>query len=205
MNSTREMVEMVDVLALATYTLIMSITPGPNNVMLAASGANFGFRRTLPHMLGVSFGFAGQAILVCTGLGMVFNRVPQIQAWLTWIGAIYLVYIGWKLLLAGSVGKAGGARPMSALEAVSFQFLNPKAWIAAITIAALFMPKTGDLYIAAVSMSVVLFTVNIPCVTVWAAFGSTMRRTLDSPARRTVFNVVMAGLLVGTALMMLRG
>ena len=202
---------LADLIALATYAFALSITPGPNNVMLAASGANFGFRRTLPHMIGISGGFAVQALLVCTGLGAAIAQSPQLQHWMAWVGAACIAWMGWRLLRAGhpgGVGSADGAsagRPLSALEAALFQYANPKAWIMALTIAAVFMPRTDDFYFAALLMFAVLVAVIFPCTAVWAAFGSALRGYLAVPVRRRVFNAVMAGLLVVTAAAMLAG
>jgi len=196
---------MVDVFALATYMFVMSITPGPNTVMLTASGANFGFRRTLPHRLGVSLGFAFQTALVCLGLGALFIRVPHLQAGLAWVGAAYLVYMAWRLLGARAVGQAQSARPLMFVESATFQFVNPKAWLMAITIATLFLPKNGSLVLALAVMLVVMIGVNFGCITLWAGFGSSMRRFLDHAARRRIFNTIMAALLAATAVLMVVG
>lgn len=201
---------LADLLALATYTFALSITPGPNNVMLAASGANFGFQRTLPHMLGISVGFAVQALLVCTGLGAVIAQSPQLQRWMAWVGAVCIAWMGWRLLRSSPAGSAEGAdagKPLSMLEAALFQYANPKAWIMALTIAAVFMPKlghsAGNIFLAVLLMFTVMVVVIFPCTAVWAAFGSALRGYLDVPVRRRVFNAVMAGLLVVTAVAML--
>lgn len=196
---------MVDVFALVTYMFVMSITPGPNNVMLTASGANFGFRRTLPHMLGIPLGFAFQTLLVCLGLGALFARVPHLQDTLAWVGAAYLIYLAWRLLGAGAVGRSHSARPLTFIESVLFQFVNPKAWVMAITIATLFLPKGGSVALALVVMAAIMVGVNLCCITLWAGFGSAMRCFLDHAARRTVFNATMAALLAATAVMMVVG
>src|SRR5215470_8305912 len=104
---------MVDPFAFATYSFVMSITPGPNNVMLTASGATFGFRRTVPHILGVCFGFSVVLLAVCAGLGVVFERWPGIQTALRWAGAAYLVYLGWRLLRAGEAREGRSPKPLS--------------------------------------------------------------------------------------------
>lgn len=196
---------MIDLPAIAAYTLVMSITPGPNNVMLTASGVNFGFRRTLPHMAGISLGFASQSVLISLGLGAIFMRMPQVQTWLSWIGAAYLAYMGWRLLGAGSVGKAESARPLHAWEAVGFQWVNPKAWVMALTVGVMFSPKSLELLVAVPMVFLVLVSVNFPCLCVWAGFGSAMRGFLEDRRRRLVFNAVMAALLVATGLMMVLG
>ena len=89
---------MIDPLPFVTYTFVMSITPGPNNVMLTASGANFGFRRTVPHILGIGVGFVVQLLAVCAGLSALFARWPALQSALGWVGAAYLLYLGWRML-----------------------------------------------------------------------------------------------------------
>src|SRR5919108_1908299 len=132
---------MVNPLPFVTYTFVMSITPGPNNVMLTASGARFGLRRTLPHILGICSGFVIQLLAVCAGLSVLFARLPGLQSALGWAGAAYLLYLGWQMLGAGDAGARGGHRPVSFLEAALFQFLNPKAWVMTVTAATLFLPR----------------------------------------------------------------
>lgn len=134
-------IRMIEPLPYMTYAFVMSITPGPNNVMLTAGGANFGFRRTLPHMTGICIGVAIQLLATCAGLGALFDRWPQLQLTLGWAGAAYLVFLGWQLLRSQDVQVREGARPVSLLEAVGFQFLNPKAWVMTITAAAVFLPR----------------------------------------------------------------
>ena len=119
---------MLELIPYFTYCFVMSVTPGPNNVMLTASGATFGFRRTMPQMLGIGLGCGIQIMLVSLGMGAVFEWLPQIQEVLRWVGAAYLVYLAWRLLQAGLVvGEAQArARPLSFVESAAFQFLNPK-------------------------------------------------------------------------------
>ena len=100
---------MIDPLAFATYSFVMSITPGPNNVMLTASGATFGFRKTVPHILGVSAGFSVVLLAVCAGLDALFSRWPEIQTGLRWLGAAYLIYLGWRILRSGEAKEAFAA------------------------------------------------------------------------------------------------
>lgn len=196
---------MLDLLPLATYCFVMSITPGPNNVMVTASGLAFGYRRTIPHMLGISLGCGVQIVMVALGMGTVFERWPWLQDSLRWAGAAYLVYLAWSLLHAGlAVGEAESrARPLTFLEGAAFQFLNPKAWMIAVTTATVFLPKNlgplfGSLYVA-----MVLAIVNYPSISVWTLFGTAMRRLLDSPRLRQTFAIGLASTLVLTGLAML--
>lgn len=193
---------MLDPLPFATYSFVMSITPGPNNVMLTASGATFGFRRTVPHMLGINAGHAVQILGVCMGLGALFERWPALQTTLKWLGAAYLLYLGWNLLRAGETQAKRSARPLTFMEGALFQFLNPKAWVMSLTATAMFFPSDVGLFWATVYVVAVAALVNLPCIAVWALFGSSLRNWLSVPARRTVFNAVMALALAGTGVIM---
>jgi threonine/homoserine/homoserine lactone efflux protein len=194
---------MIDPLPFATYSLVMSITPGPNNVMLTAAGANFGFRRTVPHMLGISVGVAVQLIAVCAGLGALFTRWPFFQTVLSWVGAAYLVFMGWKLLRSSAIApSAAAAEPITFWQAVLFQFLNPKAWVMTLTTAALFLPPEWGVIRGSAYVVGMMVLINLPSIAIWALFGSSMRRLLEQPSRRAIFNGTMALALVGTAVMM---
>jgi threonine/homoserine/homoserine lactone efflux protein len=194
---------MIDPLPFATYTFVMSITPGPNNVMLTASGASFGFRRTLPHILGIGCGFVVQLLGVCAGLAAVFARWPQLQGTLAWLGAAYLLYLGWRMLHRTDVHGSQSVRPLGFLQAALFQFLNPKAWVMTVTAATLFLPRELGPLASGAYMAAVMEGVGVPCMAVWALFGTALRGTIAAPRGRMIFNVVMALALVITAVMML--
>ncbi len=193
---------MTDPFAFATYSFVMSITPGPNNVMLTASGANFGFRRTLPHIMGIVFGFSVVLLAVCAGLDVLFTRWPGMQTALRWAGAAYLLYLGWRILHAGEAKSGYSAKPLTLVEAAGFQFLNPKAWVMTLTAAALFLPRELGSLAACGYMVVVMAIVNLPCITVWALFGSSLRGYLARPAGRVAFNAIMAVALAVTGVTM---
>jgi threonine/homoserine/homoserine lactone efflux protein len=173
----------------------MSITPGPNNVMLTASGATFGFRRTVPHIVGVCAGFSVVLLAVCAGLDAIFARWPDIQTVLRWAGAAYLVYLGWRILRAGEAKAGHSPKPLTVIEAAGFQFLNPKA-------AAVFLPRELGLLTACAYMVAIMAIVNLPCITVWALFGSSLRGFLARPAGRVAFNATMAVALAVTGIAM---
>jgi threonine/homoserine/homoserine lactone efflux protein len=185
-----------------TYAFVMSITPGPNNVMLTASGATFGFRRTLPHMLGVVFGFVVQLLAVCAGLSVLFTRWPALQTALSWAGAAYLVYLGVRMLRSADTRAQGKSRPVRFHEAALFQFLNPKAWVMTVTCATLFLPQELGIFLRGAYMASVMEGVGIPCMAAWALFGSSLKNFLAAPRPRMVFNVVMAVTLAATAIVM---
>ncbi len=196
---------MLDLIPYATYCFVMSVTPGPNNVMLTASGATFGFRRTIPQMLGIGLGCGIQIMLVSLGMGAVFEWLPQIQEALRWVGAAYLVYLAWRLMQAGLVvGEAQArARPLSFIESAAFQFLNPKAWMIAVTTATVFLPKTVSPFMGALYLCGVLVLANIPACTIWVLFGAGMRQLLSSDRLRQAFAGILALTLVLTAAAML--
>jgi threonine/homoserine/homoserine lactone efflux protein len=190
-------------LPLVLFALATSITPGPNNLMLMASGANFGVRATVPHMLGVGLGFV--FLCICTGLGLVqvFDRWPVVRDVLTAVAAVYLVWLAWKFGTAAPVAEgAARGRPMTFLAAAGFQWVNPKAWAMAITAVTVY---AGDRSVGAVIAVAVIFgMVNIPSVGLWVVAGQEMRRWLTSPARLRAFNWTMAGLILLTLWPMLR-
>lgn len=194
---------MFDPMPYATYSFVMSITPGPNNVMLTASGANFGFRRTLPHMFGISAGCAIQLIAVSAGLGAMFHQWPVLQTILQWAGAVYLLYLGWKLLGSREIREAQAAvEPIGFWHAAAFQFVNPKAWVMTLTAVSLFWPADISAWAAGSYLVAMMVCVNLPCIAIWALFGSSLRNWLAHPARRMGFNVAMALALAVTGVIM---
>jgi threonine/homoserine/homoserine lactone efflux protein len=193
---------MLDPLPCATYAFVMSITPGPNNVMLTAAGAKFGLRRTVPHILGVSCGFGVLVAAMCGGLGILFTRWPQVQGALKWIGAAYLLYLGWQLLRAAGPDTASAGKPVTLGEAAMFQFVNPKAWVISVTAATLFLPPQLGQLLASGYVTSIVTLVNLPCITVWAVFGSSLGLVLTRPLARRIFNWVMAVALAATGAMM---
>jgi threonine/homoserine/homoserine lactone efflux protein len=190
---------MTELLPLVTYSLLMSSTPGPNNVMLTASGANFGYRRSLPHILGIAAGHGPQIYLSCLGLGAVFASHPALQSALRIAGAAYLVVLAWQL--AGSaIGQRDMPRPLSFRQAIVFQAMNPKAWVKAITVATVFMPPHMDVTGGALLVTAISIAVNFPCVSMWALFGVAIRRALTGARRQRIFNAIMSASLVVLAL-----
>lgn len=183
------------ILATTLFALITSITPGPNNIMLTASGANFGFKRTLPHVAGIICGMMLLNISVGVGLGAVFVQFPIIQQVLRVAGSAYLLYLAYKLLSFSSLGKTdSNAKPFSLFEATAFQAINPKAWIMVISANASFS-LAGDLYWWSVVMIVVLYMiVGTPSIMLWAGFGQFIKRYLGQPAILRLFNITMATL-----------
>ncbi|WP_126226349.1 LysE family translocator [Burkholderia ambifaria] len=178
------------------FALVTSITPGPNNTMLLASGVNFGFRRTMPHLFGISIGVAILMLCVGLGLGEAFRRMPVLYTILEIASVAYLLYLAWRIGTSGEV-KAQGAkpRPMTLLEAAAFQWVNPKAWMMVLT-AATTIRLSADYGMNAAWMAVVFILIGFPCICLWAAFGLGLRRFLSNRRALRIFNVTMAVLLI---------
>lgn len=194
---------MTDLLPLISYCLVMSATPGPNNVMLAITGANFGGRGALPVILGIQSGLFVQTMLMCVGLGSVFVAYPLAQQVLRIAGSLYLVYLAWQLSRASVAGEPA-PRAVSFAEAAAFQALNPKSWLRSITVASVFIPAGNSMAANALLVAMVGAMVGIPCNAMWAAFGISIRRWLKQPRMRHAFNLTMGATLLILALMLLR-
>ncbi len=184
-------------LALVVFANVMAFTPGPNNILLTASGVNFGFVRTIPHVLGVDVGFVVLLATFAAGLGLVFAAVPFLQYALKAAGALYMLWLAWKVASARPVedGDDAPGRPMTFLQAVAFQWVNPKAVVAALSGIAVYMRPGHELYDFAIVLAVFALATVLSTVT-WAGFGVVLRRFLRDPRHARIFNVTMALLLV---------
>jgi len=192
-------------LALLVYAFVTSVTPGPNNFMLLASGVNFGFVRTVPHMLGIGIGFLVLLLAVGFGLGAVLTAFPALHTGLKIAGGAYLLYLAWKIAMSRSLGGKGdaGAQPMRFIDAAAFQWVNPKAWVMAITAMAVYTNPDRP-FLSVVLISTAFAVVNLPSVSVWAGFGTALRGFLSDPVRLKWFNIAMGVLLAATLWPMLR-
>ncbi len=185
--------------ALALFAVVSSITPGPNNLMLMASGANFGLLRTMPHMLGVALGFVLMVILVGVGIVRIFEIWPITRTILNIACGLYLLYLAWKIATAAPASPDAPettGTPMTFLQAAAFQWVNPKAWAMAVSATTVYLPRadlTGILLVG-----VIFGAINLPSVGVWAGLGVALRTFLSSPTRLRIFNWIMAILLVGS-------
>lgn len=191
--------------ALVVFAFVTSITPGPNNFMLMASGVNFGFRRTIPHMLGIGAGFVALLLGVGFGLGAALQAFPPLHTALKALGGAYLLYLAWRIGTSRALARKGGeaARPMTFLEAAAFQWVNPKAWMMAITAMAVYTNPQAP-FLSVVLVAFAFGLVNLPSVSTWAGFGMALRGFLADPARLKWFNIAMAMLLAATLWPMLR-
>ena len=186
--------------ALVLFAFVTSVTPGPNNMMLLASGVNYGFRRTLPHMLGVSLGFGFMILAVGAGIGQAFTTFPALYTALKVVSVVYMLWLAAKIATAGPIkSQEGGAasRPMTFLAACAFQWVNPKAWAMCLTaVAAYTVPAQYAVSLIAVVIAYVL--VNAPSVSAWVLFGQSLRGLLADPKRVRIFNGAMAVALVAS-------
>lgn len=200
--------EMETLLALVAFAFVSSATPGPNNLMLTASGINYGFVRTLPHMLGIPGGFVLLCLMVAFGLGSLFESYPFLQQLLKWLGAAYLLYLAWKIATAvapatdGYQGMGAG-QPFTFWQAAGFQFLNPKAWVMAITAMSSFTLAGEGYTRSACIVALVFMLVNLPSVSLWAAFGSSLRRFMTSPLRLRAVNLMLGLMTAGSIVVIL--
>jgi threonine/homoserine/homoserine lactone efflux protein len=188
--------------ALALFCFVSSATPGPNNLMLMASGANYGFKRSLPHMLGISIGFTLMVILVGVGLMQVFDAFPITYQLLKWFSVAYLLYLAWKIANAqppkatDSNEESSASKPFTFIQAALFQWVNPKAWTMALTAITVY---SSDRSFGSVTIVAVVFgLVNFPSVSLWTLLGQQVSRLLKNPVRLKVFNISMALMLVGS-------
>jgi threonine/homoserine/homoserine lactone efflux protein len=183
--------------ALAGFCIASSITPGPNNLMLMASGANFGFLRTIPHMLGVGLGLVRMVILVGIGLAQIFDSYPIAHTILKVVSVIYMLYLAWKIATAAPAAKGDQTgTPMTFLQAASFQWVNPKAWTMAITAVTVYTPDTA--LVSILIVAAVFGAINLPCVSLWTVLGQQMARILTNTTRLRAFNISMAALLIAS-------
>ena len=184
-------------IALIGFAVASSITPGPNNLMLMASGANYGMRRTLPHMLGISLGHAFMVAMVGIVLLQVFETDPILNTILKVVSAAYMIWLAWKIANAvPPEAKKVTGKPFTFLQAAAFQWVNPKAWFMAITAISAYAPQDQGIVMGSLIVAVVFAVVNLPSITIWAWMGVQVRRWLGSARRLRIFNVSMAVLLV---------
>jgi len=173
--------------------------------MLLSSGVNFGFVRTVPHMLGIAIGFLVLLLAVGFGLGAVLTAFPALHTALEVAGSAYLLYLAWKIAMSRSMSGKGeaGARPLRFIDAAAFQWVNPKAWVMAVTAMAVYTDPARP-FLSVVLIAVAFALVNLPSVSTWAGFGTALRGFLSDPVRLKWFNIAMGLLLAATLWPMLR-
>ena len=189
--------------ALSAFYFTMFFTPGPNNAMLTASGMKFGFVRTLPHLIGIPLGHIIQIGLTCFGLANLFLIYPQIQFYMKIICFIYLIYLGWKMIGSFSMVQKETGRPLKFYEASLFQFINPKAWSIAVTVASGFFPSNENIIIGVIFVTSTAAVICFPTISLWALFGSGLRNFIKNDKMKKIIEYILAVLLVLTGLFIL--
>jgi threonine/homoserine/homoserine lactone efflux protein len=193
-------------LGLITFYFVMFFTPGPNNVMLTISGIKFGFKKTIPHMIGIPIGHTIQIISVSLGLGVIFQKYPEVQNILKYIGCGYLFFLAYKMFGSLNIknNNENSGRPMKLYEASLFQFLNPKAWVVALTVVTVFFPREENFIKAMLFVSLTAPLICSFSVMTWAGFGSTIRIFISNNKIKKFIEVLMSVLLIITAIFILK-
>ncbi len=195
------MIDLNILIALISFYFVMYVTPGPNNAMVLTSGLKFGFTKTIPHMSGITIGHIIQLILVCFGLGKIFQIFPQIQNVLKILCALYLLYLGYKIVGSFSKIKEDNARPLKFHEAALFQIVNPKAWTISSMAASGFLPKDGNLIISIFYIATIALIICPLSISPWAAFGSAIRNLVKNNKIKALIEYFLAFLLLITAIL----
>ena len=195
------MIDLNIFIALVSFYFVMYVTPGPNNAMVLASGLKFGFLKTIPHMSGITIGHITQLILVCFGLGKIFQIFPQIQDILKIICAIYLLYLGYKIIGSFSKIKQDNSKPLKFYEAAIFQIVNPKAWTISSMAASGFLPNEGNLILSIIFIATVALIVCPISISPWAAFGSGIRNFVKNNKIKALIEYFLAFLLLITSIL----
>ena len=188
-------------LALISFYFVMYVTPGPNNAMVLTSGIKFGYLKTVPHMSGITIGHVLQTVLVCIGLGKIFQLFPEIQNILKIICVIYLLYLGYKIIGSFSKIKEDNSRPLKFYEAALFQLVNPKAWTISTMVASGFLPKDEKLITAILFISITALIICPISISVWAVFGSGIRNLVKSNKKKSFVEYFLAILLLITTIL----
>jgi threonine/homoserine/homoserine lactone efflux protein len=190
-------VEMSLLLAVLPFAASTSFTPGPNNLMVMASAANFGLRRSFAHMLGVALGYPVMLIVIGAGFGATIARSEWVHTVLRIVGAGYMIYLAWRIATAAAPGEAQArGRPMNVFEAALFQWVNPKAWVMSLGIVTTYTTVGGNILLETALIGLVFVPMTLAATGLWGAFGAVLRTWLQSPRALTTFNVTMAFLLV---------
>jgi threonine/homoserine/homoserine lactone efflux protein len=196
--------KMIDT-AFVSYVTVMSITPGPNNLLLAASGVNFGLRRSVPMMLGITLGCVVQCALMTSMLAILLSWMTVVRLPMAVIGCTYLFWLSWKIYRSGSPKEGEKQQPMNMINGALFQAVNPKAWLMATNVAILFTPPDGNMLHHTLLICIGFALINLPCILVWVVMGDRLRQALRVEWKLKMFNTIMGGMMALTALWLLVG
>lgn len=194
------------IFSVIAFALVSTITPGPNNIMIMTSGVNHGVSKTLPHYLGICFGFPAMLIAVGFGLGSIFIAYPELHKIIKVVGTIYLLYLAWKIAQTTPT-QAGQnesvSQPLSFIQAAMFQWVNPKAWVMGVGALATYTTVDGNVNAEVLLIAITFFIVAVPSIAIWLGFGAILQRILNDDKQRRWFNWSMALLLVASVVPMI--
>ncbi len=189
------------ILPIAAFAFTATITPGPNNIMIMASGVNFGALRSLPHLFGICFGFAIMVVLLGVGFGVVFQEFPILHEAIKIVGVLYLLYLAWRIANAGNQsGEKNRSKPLTFIQSALFQWVNPKAWVMGSSAIAAYTRVGENIFLQVLLIAFIFLLVAFPSTGSWLIFGRTMQRFLQKPIHQNAFNISMALLLVATVI-----
>lgn len=184
--------------ALIAFSFVSSVTPGPNNILLWASGAEFGFQRTIRHIVGTALGIGSMALAVGAGLGILITTVPQVEFVMKLAGSVYLLYLAYQIAGAHALERGDLGRPLGLLQAAAFQVINPKAWIIALGAITTFRPPAFPVMVGSILVAVPLMIVIIPTESLWAVGGDALGRFLAGERASRLVSLALAALMVAT-------
>jgi len=187
-----------ELVALLSFAFVGTVSPGPNNTVLWASGLRFGYRRTVPHVLGTALGIGLLVMAVAAGIGALFEVVPAAELVLKVVGSLYLLYVAYLVLGSGGIGRAEVSDPLSVWQAIAFQCVNPKAWIFAIAAVGTFLPGALPWIVGVLALTATLMVVVVGSSSIWAVGGAALGRVVDDERKRRVISIGLASLLVAS-------
>ena len=189
---------MSELVALLAFAFVGTVSPGPNNTVLWASGLRFGYRRTVPHVLGTALGIGLLVVAAAAGIGALFEVVPAAELVLKIVGSLYLLYVAYLVLGSGGIGRTQISDPLSVLQAIAFQCVNPKAWIFAIAAVGTFLPAALPWIVGVLVLTTTLMVVVVGSSSIWAVGGAALGRVVDDERTRRVISIGLASLLVAS-------
>jgi threonine/homoserine/homoserine lactone efflux protein len=190
----------VDLVALVAFSFVCSVTPGPNNLLLWASGAEFGLRRTLPHVAGTAIGIGAMALAVAAGLGALIANAPGVAVVMKLVGSAYLLYLAYQIAGAGALERGAVARPMGLIQAAAFQAINPKGWIFALGAVTTFRPPDVAVLLGGILVAITMMLIVVPTAALWAGAGGVLSRFIAGERANRLVSVALAVLLAATVL-----
>ncbi|WP_415229374.1 LysE family translocator [Psychromonas sp.] len=186
-------------LAIIMFAASTTVTPGPNNIMIMTSGLNHGVKDSIPHLLGICFGFPAMVIMVGLGFSVVFEMYPLFHEAIKVLGVAYLLYLAWLIASSQPTSlEVKKAKPLSFTQAALFQWVNPKAWVMATGAVSAYTSISSDIFSQVIFIALAFFIVAFPCVGIWLVFGVGLKKYLNSPKHQKIFNLSMALLLIGS-------